>query len=117
MQPNCYYVHSEGPIQTVEGQMPGHVLNPKGLVTLQTIARLIMKAFVEGMGADSGVATSAPWTWTTNEPNFARRIIKVMTDMGVRQDLMSMVVADAEELAICDEQWNELSDIMTRLIG
>ncbi|KAI4258125.1 MAG: hypothetical protein L6R42_005287, partial [Xanthoria sp. 1 TBL-2021] len=117
VQPNSYYVHSERPIQTVEGQMPGHVLNPKSLVTLQTIARLIMKAFVEGMGADSGVATSAPWTWTTNEPNFARRIIKVMTDMGVRQDLMSMVVADAEELAICDEQWNELSDIMTRSIG
>lgn len=117
VQPNSYYVHSEGPIQTVEGQTPGHVLNPKSLVTLQTIARLIMKAFVEGMGVDSGVATSAPWTWTTNEPNFARRIIKVMTDMGVRQDLMSMVVADADELAICDEQWNELSDIMTRSIG
>ncbi|KAL8756937.1 MAG: hypothetical protein Q9199_002580 [Rusavskia elegans] len=117
VQPNSHHVHSEGPIQTVEGQPPGHVLNPKSLMTLQTIARLIMKAFVEGIGAGSGIATSAPWTWTTNKPNFARRFIKVMIDMGVRQDLMSMVVADAEELAICDEQWNELSDIVSRSTG
>ncbi|CAO1603754.1 hypothetical protein XANCAGTX0491_007332 [Xanthoria calcicola] len=76
-----------------------------------------MKAFVEGMGAGSGIATSAPWTWATNKPNFARRIINVMTDMGVRQDLMSMAVADAEELGICDEQCKDLSDIVTRSVG
>ena len=114
VQPDSHYVHSEGPIQIAEGQTPGHVLNPKSLLTLQTIARLIMKAFVEGTGTGSAIAASAPWSWATNEPNFARRIIKVMTDMGVRADLMNMVVADADELAICDEEWNDLSDSMTQ---
>ncbi|KAL8643545.1 MAG: hypothetical protein Q9226_008294 [Calogaya cf. arnoldii] len=109
VQPDTHYVHTEGPIQTVEGQIPGHVLNPKSLVTLQTIARLIMKAFVEGMGVNGSDATfGAPWTWTTNDSNFARRIIKVMTDMGVRQDLMGMAVADEEELKVCDEAWEDL---------
>ncbi|KAL8878827.1 MAG: hypothetical protein Q9198_003440 [Flavoplaca austrocitrina] len=108
VQPDSQYVHVEGPIQTVEGQTPGHVLNPKSLVTLQTIARLIMKAFVEGTGADSSIPTSAPWPWTTDERNFARRIIKVMTDMGVRQDLLNMTVADADEMAACDEAWKDL---------
>ncbi|KAL8891101.1 MAG: hypothetical protein Q9192_005786 [Flavoplaca navasiana] len=117
VQPDSHYVHVEGLIQTVEGQTPGHVLNPKSLVTLQTIARLIMKAFVEGMGADSSVPTSAPWTWATNEPNFARRIIKVMTDMGVRQDLMNMTAADADEMAACDEAWKDLQENMMGLMG
>lgn len=38
IQPDSHYVHTEGPIQIVEGQTPGHTLNPKSLVTLQTIA-------------------------------------------------------------------------------
>ncbi|KAL8689263.1 MAG: hypothetical protein Q9224_004679 [Gallowayella concinna] len=114
VQPDSHYVHTEGPIQTVEGQTRGHVLNPKSLVTLQTIARLIMKAFVEGMGAGSAASFSAPWSWKTNDPNFARRIIKVMTDMGVREDLMTMEVADSDELASCDEDWNSLRDNITR---
>ena len=117
MQPDSHYVHVEGPIQTVEGQTPGHVLNPKSLVTLQTIARLIMKAFVEGMGADSSVPTSAPWTWATNEPNCSRRIIKVMTDMGVRQDLMNMTVADADAMAACDKACKDLQENMMGLMG
>ena len=49
VQPDSEYVHTEGPIQTVESQPRGHKLNLKSLVTLQTITRLMMKAFVEGM--------------------------------------------------------------------
>ena len=109
VQPDSEYVHSEGPIQIAEGQPRGHTLNPKSLATLQTIAKLIMKAFLEGMGAGSDTMLSVPWSWATNEPNFARRIVKVMTDMGVREDLMSMSVADAGELAKCDEAWDNLS--------
>lgn len=116
VQPDSHFVHSEGPIQIVEGQTPGHTLNPKSLVTLQTIARLIMKSFVEGMSGRSVVAASAPWSWATNDPNFARRIIKVMTDMGVREDLLTMVVADADELASCDEDWDGLSQQLTGLV-
>ncbi|KAI4174144.1 MAG: hypothetical protein LQ343_002479 [Gyalolechia ehrenbergii] len=116
VQPDSEYVHSEGPIQIVEGQPPGHVLNPKSLVTLQTIARLIMKAFVESTGAGSAISPSAPWSWKTNDENFARRIIKVMTDMGVREDLMNMAVADAEELATCDGAWHGFKDSMNRLM-
>ena len=112
VQPDSRYVHSEGPIQIVEGQVPGHKLNPKSLVTLQTIARLIMKAFVEAMG---GVSASVPWSWATNDSNFARRIMKVMTDMGIRNDLLNMVVADRDELAICDEAWNDLNQGLTGL--
>ncbi|KAI4274049.1 MAG: hypothetical protein LQ337_004225, partial [Flavoplaca oasis] len=108
VQPDSQYVHVGGPIQIVEGQTPGHVLNPKSLVTLQTIARLITKAFVEGMDADSSVPTSVPWTWATKEPNFARRIMMVMTDMGVRQDLMNMTIADANEMPVCNEAWKNL---------
>ncbi|KAL9033457.1 MAG: hypothetical protein Q9214_007506, partial [Letrouitia sp. 1 TL-2023] len=113
VQPDSHYVHSEGPIQTVEGQAPGHVLNPKSLVTLQTIARLIMKAFVGGMGAPSTVTAWAPYSWATNDSEFARRIMKVMKDMGVRADLLNMVVADKEELAICDEEWNNFNRQLT----
>ena len=117
VQPDPHYVHTEGPIQTAEGQIAGHVLSPKSLVTLQTIARLIMKAFVEGMGGNGSDATvGAPWTWTTNDSNFARRIIKVMTDMGVRQDLMSMAVADEEELKGCDDAWEDLKHGMTGIM-
>ena len=47
--PDSHYVHTEGPIQTVEGQVSGRKLNPKSLVTLQVISRLILKAFIEGM--------------------------------------------------------------------
>ncbi|KAI4131242.1 MAG: hypothetical protein LQ338_001336 [Usnochroma carphineum] len=116
IQPDSHYVHTEGPIQIAEGQAPGHKLNPKSLVTLQTIARLIMKAFVSGMGTGSAVATSAPYSWSTNEPKFARRIIKVMTDMGVREDLMDMKVAEEAELKICDEGWDRLKESMTQLM-
>lgn len=116
VQPDSRYVHSEGPIQKVEGQPRGHVLNPKSLVTLQTIARLIIKAFVEGMGAGNAITPTAPWSWKTNDPNFARRIVKVMADMGVREDLMNMMMADANELAACDEAWQSLRDHMTRLM-
>lgn len=114
VQPNSYYVHSEGPIQIAEGQPPGHLLNPKSLLTLQTIARLIMKAFTEGMGANM---TSAPWSWATNDSNFARRIIKVMTDMGVRKDLMNMQVAGADELRICDESWDNMRQRLTGVVN
>ena len=113
VQPDSHYVFQEGPIQIVEGQPPGHKLNPKSLVTLQTIARLIMKAFVEGM---DGPTASAPWSWSTNDSNFARRIIKVMTDMGVRGDLLNMAVADAEELATCDEDWDKFYQGITNLM-
>lgn len=115
VQPDSQFVHTEGPIQIVEGQTPGHVLNPKSLVTLQTISRLIMKSFVEGMGGPSVVAASAPWSWATNEQNFARRIMKVMADMGVREDLLTMGVADADELASCDEAWDSLCQQLTGL--
>ncbi|KAL8811883.1 MAG: hypothetical protein Q9200_001438 [Gallowayella weberi] len=115
VQPDSNYVHTEGPIQTVEGKPPGHVLNPKSLITLQTIARLIMKAFVEGMGGGSAL-TLAPWSWKTNDRDFARRIMKVMTDMGVREDLLTMTVADTDELASCDEDWNNLKENMIRQI-
>ena len=114
VQPNSYYVHTEGPIQTAEGQPSGHVLNPKSLLTLQTIARLIMKAFTEGMGANM---TLAPWSWTTNDSNFARRIIKVMTDMGVRKDLMNMQVAAADELRICNESWDNMRQQVTGIVN
>ena len=116
VQPDSQFVHTEGPIQTVEGQMPGHQLNPKSLVTLQTIARLIMKSFVEGLSGQGILAASAPWSWATNDPNFARRIIKVMTDMGVREDLLSMAVADAGELVKCDEAWKGFIGDMTGLL-
>ena len=109
VQPDSEYVHTEGPIHIAEGQPQGHTLNPKSLATLQTIARLIMKAFLEGMGAPSDMVLSVPWSWASNEPNFARRIIKVMTDMGVREDLMNMNVADVDELKKCDEAWDKLS--------
>ena len=113
VQPDSHYVHTEGPIQVVEGQTPGHTLNPKSLVTLQTIAKLIMKAFVEGMGGGNVNAATAPFSWATNDPNFARRIMKVMTDMGVRQDLLNMVVADKDEVAASDEAWGDLRQQMT----
>lgn len=116
VQPASQLVHTEGPIQIVEGQTPGHLLNPKSLVTLQTIARLIMKAFVEGMSGASFVAASAPWSWATNDPNIARRIMKVMTDMGVREDLLDMGVADTAELATCDKAWDSLSQELTGLV-
>lgn len=116
LQPDSQYVHTEGPIQTIEGQPRGHKLNPKSLVTLQTIARLIMKAFVEGTGGPRDVTASAPWSWATNDPDFARRIIRVMTDMGVRKDLMTMNVADTDELAKCDEAWDGMSRRLTGLI-
>ena len=115
VQPDSGFVHSEGPIQIVEGQTPGHQLNPKSLVTLQTIARLIMKSFVQGVSGSSDVAALAPWSWATNDPNFARRITKVMTDMGVREDLLNMAVADAGELAKCDEAWEGLTRRLTGL--
>ena len=111
VQPDSGFVHSEGPIQTIEGQPPGHQLNPKSLVTLQTIARMIMKSFVEGLSGSSVAAASAPWSWATNDPDFARRIIKVMTDMGVREDLLNMAVAD--EIAKCDEAWEGLTRELT----
>ncbi|KAL8800988.1 MAG: hypothetical protein Q9182_004780 [Xanthomendoza sp. 2 TL-2023] len=114
VQPDSHYVHTEGPIQTVEGKPPGHVLNLKSLVTVQTIARLIMKAFVEGsMGAGDAVASSAPWSWKTNDAVLGRRIMIVMTDMGVREELLTMPVADADELASCDDDWSDLKDTLT----
>ncbi len=72
-----------------------------------------MKSFVEGMGARSTVSASAPYSWATNDPNFARRIMKVMTDMGVRDDLLTMTVADTKELASCDEAWDDLKKRLT----
>lgn len=115
MQPDSRYVHCEGLIQTAEGQAQGHVLNLKNLVTLQTIARLIIKAFVEGMGKPDTVTAYAPYSWATNDADFARRIMKVMTDMGVRADLLNMVVANNEESAICDEEWSNFSRKLTGL--
>lgn len=118
VQPDSHWVHSEGPIQTVEGQAPGHILNPKSLVTLQTIARFIMKAFLGSMATTSAEYTpSAPWSWRTDDENFARRITKLMRDMGVREDLLNMTVADADELATCEEEWKHLSQTLGQLAG
>ncbi|KAL8843498.1 MAG: hypothetical protein Q9170_000002 [Blastenia crenularia] len=117
VQPPSDYVHAEGPIQTVEGQAPGHLLNPKSLVTLQTIARLVMKAFVEGMDAPGSVSAFAPLAWATDDANFARRIRKVMTDMGVRTDSLSMVVAGTDELRTCDEAWKAFTQRLTGLVS
>ena len=109
VQPNSEYWHIEGPIQTVEGHLLGHVLNLKSSITLETIARLIMKAFVEGMGRPSDSSAYAPFSWATNDPDFSRRIIKVMTKMGIRAELLSMAVADWDELATCDEAWERFT--------
>ena len=68
-----------------------------------------MKSFVEGLGATSVNQASAPWSWATNDANFARRIVKVMTDMGVREDLLNMKMAGKDELANCDEAWDNLN--------
>lgn len=114
VQPDTDYVHQEGPIQIVEGQPPGYLLKPKS-VTLQTIAKLIIKAFVEGTGTD--IIPSAPWLWKTNDTYFARRIVKIMTDMGVREDLMNTTVADPDELAVCDQSWRDLNDRMNGLMA
>ena len=116
-QPDSGLVHSEGPIQIVEGQTPGHKLNPKSLVTLQTIARLIMKAFVEAMSGPNVTSASAPWSWATNDANFARRIMKVMTDMGFRDDLLNMAVADMHEMKNCDKAWEGLTRQLTGLVA
>lgn len=75
-----------------------------------------MKSFVEGMSGGTVVTASAPWSWATNDPNFARRIMKVMTDMGVREDLLNMVVADADELATCDGDWDDFKQQFTGLV-
>ncbi|KAG8526668.1 uncharacterized protein KY384_008097 [Bacidia gigantensis] len=127
VQPDSHFVHTEGPIQTVEGQAPGHKLNPKSLVTLQTIARMIMKAFVEGMGVGmsvgvgvggGGIGIGLPLSWKTNEPNFARRIGKVMEDMGVRADLVGMEVAGEEEGKCVDGDWDRfLTRLTTGRVG
>lgn len=42
--------------------------------------------------------------------------MKVMTDMGAREDLLNMVVADTDELTICDEAWDGWSQQLTGLI-
>ena len=76
-----------------------------------------MKSFVEGLSGSGVGAASAPWSWATNDPNFARRIIKVMTDMGVREDLLNMAVADADELVKCNEAWEGLARQLTGLVG
>lgn len=111
VQPDSHYVHTEGPIQTVEGQIPGHKLNPKSLVILQVISRLIMTAFVQGMGSHAGA--QAPWSWSTNDENFARRITKVMKDLGITQEkLLTMRVADPNEIASVDEDWKRMIDTM-----
>ncbi|MCJ1353173.1 MAG: hypothetical protein MMC33_003158 [Icmadophila ericetorum] len=116
VNPEAHYIHTEGPIQTVEGQLPGHKLNPKSLVTLQVIARLIMKAFVEGCGAGTAMARR-PWSWSTNDADFARRITKVMKDMGVQEEaLLSMSVADAKENESVDEDWENLQLEMMQLL-
>ena len=118
VQPDSHYVHSEGPIQTVEGQISGHKLNPKSLATLQVIARLIMKAFVEGMGASDARGQQAPWSWATNDAEFARRITKVMRDMGVQEEaLLSMPVASAEEVESCDEDWRGFMKQLTGYVA
>ena len=40
----------------------------------------------------------------------------MMTDMGVREDLLTMRVADTDELATCDEAWDSLSRELTGLV-
>lgn len=72
-----------------------------------------MKAFVEGMGGVNVNAATAPFSGATNDPNFARRIMKVMTDMGVRQDLLNMVVADQDEITVSSEEWMDFSQQLT----
>ena len=114
VNPEAHYVHTEGHIQTVEGQIPGHTLNPKSLITLQVIAKLIMKAFVQGMGAGTAMARQ-PWSWSTNDVDFARRITKVMRDLGVQEEaLLNMSVADAEVNKSVDGDWDNLRKTLVR---
>ena len=42
--------------------------------------------------------------------------MKVMTDMGVREDMLNMGVADSDELASCDKAWDGLSQELTGLV-
>ncbi len=70
-----------------------------------------MTAFVQGMGSHAGA--QAPWSWSTNDENFARRITKVMKDLGITQEkLLTMRVADPNEIASVDEDWKRMIDTM-----
>ena len=72
-----------------------------------------MKAFSEGFlmsPSDMGwsaVGRTRPWSWATNDVDFARRIMKVMGDMGVELmgegKALRMEVAGKEERDSCDE--------------
>ena len=116
--PDAHHTHCEGPVQQAEGHVLGEKLNPKSLATLQVIARLIMKAFVEGMGAGDGMGQERPWSWATNDPLFARRITKVMRDMGVQEEaLLTMPVAGPEEIASSNDDWKSLSDTVRGLMS
>ena len=70
--------------------------------------RLITKALLEGMGAESSVPTSVPWTWATNKPKVVNTSVKVMTSTGLRQGFMNMTVADVGKSLCCDEAWKDV---------
>lgn len=117
VQPESHFVHTEGPIQIAEGQLPGHTLNPKSKATLQTIAGLMMKAFVGGMDPSQPDGCRRPWKWTTSDQDFSRRITKVMRDMGVQEEaLLRMEVLGPEEMRSIEEDWVSFTRGLTGLL-
>ena len=71
------------------------------------VVRLIAESFVHKTSEVRVAEASAPWA--TNDQSLIRRIMKVMTDTGFREDSSTMALADADELASCDDPSSSLS--------
>jgi hypothetical protein len=107
-------VHPLSYLQLTKG--PAQVLSlPKLSQKAEVTVPLLLQAFIDGMTDSSGrqVEPWAPWTWSTDNPEFATAMEASLRLQGVKEDLCHVGVCSSEEKEVVEEVW---SGLLGRLI-
>jgi hypothetical protein len=94
------------------GKALGDYTDLESQATSLIIVRLIFQHFVEQQPS-----VGRPWSWTTNDEAMARRAMGIMRRLGVDEALWDMSIADSEQNASCDEDWEGFLEQLGALVS
>lgn len=103
VQPNSHYIHCAGPTDILGLRSPA--------AKADVIVPLLLDSFIQGISTDPkgapepGVPAYAPWTWATKDPQLAKAIEKRLKEVGVKEELCTVQLGDAEQEGVSDVTW------------
>lgn len=105
VNPQSEYLHQAGPAQILSLQ----TAREKAEATIP----YLLDAFANAPPIDPSVPTSAPWTWSTLDPEMAQAIEKGLKNHGVTPALCKVGVCTAEEREILEAARARLLSALT----